>query len=629
MFYSLTAPTSPVQHALPWERQRAFTLVQSHGLILSVRSASSHANFAAPLSAANLAFLWDHQIKGTACIPPAALLEQASAAAHACYSAASRGDNTVLVQAAASIAVALPSNGNGPTLECSVEFSTGLMAITSGRQALLTATRQQQHTLSHFDVLPDAPKHPWLPLIEEQAPVLLRYAAGVVPPPSALAQAFYLHPAALQATLLCISQDNAMLAAANCICLPSTPSQNCFLGANCTGNDIQISTALTCGPLGVQGTTFQPAEKLGLQPEKQNVHAHELVYNLQWQAATPTPAGPWTAFPKNIISGFAAGSTDPATAGARVIQLLSHHRDALPANTLSMLSSSSIAAGVVLTRQGNHIAGAFIAGILKNLPYELPMLSLQCIDQESTALNSRAAGSYTFSPDGVDASWMADMYGATARGNALLRPLLGYSQAAARDAFGGIITESDSSCASACMLTGGLGGIGTLTAMWAADRGSKALVLLGRSGQLSASSSASNLLSGAALVVMVKADASFSEDAFGAVEASSTLICACGTVIHAAGVQVEARLLKQTPSTMRAAAAPKLAAFERCALASLGAPVASSLLFSSVSSVTGNAGHANYAGANAALDAIAEQHSAMGSRVLAVQWGAWASVGEL
>ena len=48
---------------------------------------------------------------------------------------------------------------------------------------------------------------------------------------------------------------------------------------------------------------------------------------------------------------------------------------------------------------------------------------------------------------------------------------------------------------------------------------------------------------------------------------------------------------------------------------------------SSVSSVTGNANHANYAGANAALDALAEQHASQGSGVVAVQWGAWASVG--
>lgn len=42
---------------------------------------------------------------------------------------------------------------------------------------------------------------------------------------------------------------------------------------------------------------------------------------------------------------------------------------------------------------------------------------------------------------------------------------------------------------------------------------------------------------------------------------------------------------------------------------------------------TGFAGHANYCAANAAVDAIADSQSAMGRPSVAVQWGAWSSVG--
>lgn len=154
------------------------------------------------------------------------------------------------------------------------------------------------------------------------------------------------------------------------------------------------------------------------------------------------------------------------------------------------------------------------------------------------------------------------------------------------------------------------------------------LVLLGRSGYQASSEQSSALQHSNALVIMAKADASFEEDAVAAINnATIPPNAPLRRVIHASGVQVEARLVQQTAKTMRAALAPKADAFHRCTRAASAVPLEMSLLFSSVSSITGNANHANYAGANACVDALAEQFSAMGTPVVAVQWGAWASVG--
>lgn len=91
---------------------------------------------------------------------------------------------------------------------------------------------------------------------------------------------------------------------------------------------------------------------------------------------------------------------------------------------------------------------------------------------------------------------------------------------------------------------------------------------------------------------------------------------------------MEARLLRQTPGTMRGAIAPKLAAAQHLGAMTAHAALGFALAFSSVSSLAGFAGHANYCAANAALDAHAARARAQGLPALAVHWNAWSAVGD-
>lgn len=79
---------------------------------------------------------------------------------------------------------------------------------------------------------------------------------------------------------------------------------------------------------------------------------------------------------------------------------------------------------------------------------------------------------------------------------------------------------------------------------------------------------------------------------------------------------------------MRAVIAPKVYAMELLGHLRHSAPVASFILFSSVSSIAGFGGHANYCAANATLDVHAKQDALRGLPTVAIQWGAWSVVGK-
>lgn len=91
--------------------------------------------------------------------------------------------------------------------------------------------------------------------------------------------------------------------------------------------------------------------------------------------------------------------------------------------------------------------------------------------------------------------------------------------------------------------------------------------------------------------------------------------------------QVGARLLRQTPDTLRRVLAPKVGGAANLASALLTLPLAWSAAFSSVSALAGFSGHADYCAANAAVDALALDAAERGTPALSVQWGAWSSIG--
>jgi polyketide synthase 12/myxalamid-type polyketide synthase MxaB len=183
------------------------------------------------------------------------------------------------------------------------------------------------------------------------------------------------------------------------------------------------------------------------------------------------------------------------------------------------------------------------------------------------------------------------------------------------------------------LVTGGLGGLGLAVARWlVVDQGVRGLVLLGRSAPNAAAREAIAALERAgARVVVARGDVARRAD----VARALTLAGAGGGadlpplvgIVHAAGVLDDAVLAQQSAERFARVMAPKLAGAAHLDELTRDLPIEAFVMFSSAASLLGSPGQANYAAANAFLDALAHRRHAEGLPAIAIAWGPWAEVG--
>ena len=193
------------------------------------------------------------------------------------------------------------------------------------------------------------------------------------------------------------------------------------------------------------------------------------------------------------------------------------------------------------------------------------------------------------------------------------------------------------------LIVGGTGTLGLLVGAWLADSGIRRISLLGRTGKVQqgvvSTPKGAAVASGggsspaappphASAVTLIRCDASSVEDARAAISSGGSVAAPLSAVLHAGGVLADSTFGGQSLGSIRRVFGPK---FGACGALMAGGgtlqPCGTHVLFSSVASLLGSPGQANYSAANAALDAAAAGMAAAGLPALSIQWGAWAGGG--
>jgi acyl transferase domain-containing protein len=178
------------------------------------------------------------------------------------------------------------------------------------------------------------------------------------------------------------------------------------------------------------------------------------------------------------------------------------------------------------------------------------------------------------------------------------------------------------------LVTGGLGGLGLATASWLATRGAGEIVLVGRRGpKPEDEATLAAVRSLGARVSVVACDIGDAEAVRGLWRDVLAARPPLRGIVHAAGVLSDAVLADQDERRFDVVAAAKIDGALELHAASSRDPLDFFAMFSSTSALLGSPGQANYAAANAFLDALASHRQARGLVATSIGWGAWGEVG--
>jgi NADPH:quinone reductase-like Zn-dependent oxidoreductase/acyl carrier protein len=179
------------------------------------------------------------------------------------------------------------------------------------------------------------------------------------------------------------------------------------------------------------------------------------------------------------------------------------------------------------------------------------------------------------------------------------------------------------------LITGGFGGLGLTLASWIIEQGGRNVVLMGRSGAASeeAKKALEDLRMTGAQVMEARADITDEKQLADVLADVDRTMPPLRGIFHTAMVLDDGVLLQLDRARFRKVMSPKVDGAWNLHALTLHRPLDFLVLFSSVSSLVGNPGQANYVAANAFLDALAHYRRSRGLPAMTINWGHVAGAG--
>ncbi|WP_030988000.1 type I polyketide synthase [Streptomyces sp. NRRL WC-3744] len=178
------------------------------------------------------------------------------------------------------------------------------------------------------------------------------------------------------------------------------------------------------------------------------------------------------------------------------------------------------------------------------------------------------------------------------------------------------------------LVTGATGAVGAAVARWLAAEGADHLLLTSRRGTDApgAADLVRELTDAGTRVTLAACDVA-DRKALAALLDSVPAEHPLTAVLHLAGVLDDGVLDALTPDRFAGVLAPKADAAHHLHELTADRDLSAFVLFSSLTATVGGAGQANYAAANAFLDALAEHRRAAGLPATSIAWGPWGGDG--
>ncbi len=178
------------------------------------------------------------------------------------------------------------------------------------------------------------------------------------------------------------------------------------------------------------------------------------------------------------------------------------------------------------------------------------------------------------------------------------------------------------------LITGGLTGLGLLTAEDLVTKGARHLVLMGRRNvSETAQQAIARMEADGAQVIVAYGDVSKRDDLRQVLYQIETELPPLRGIVHSAGILDDGVLLQQQWTKFEHVMAPKVDGAWNLHSLTKGKPLDFFVMFSSTAAIFGSTGQANHAAANSFMDALAHDRYSQGLPALSINWGIWSEVG--